>query len=424
MRRKIFSVLISLIIPSCLLCACGGSDAPDSNQSIPENSIISPTDIIFEPLYAETAFSSGKLVVDSGTIEKSDTYGYIINYPVKKGRVLSISDQSYLFSVIKFENGSYSNMLKDYSAKNYTVQEDMNIAIGIRKSDGSVISDQDIAKVMLRDTLFRMTEVVGNIHRFHVDAETIDGSTQSTRAALFMPAAYSKNGTPNKLILMTNGHKGYLSDTSWYSNSSENTQLIQTYLQEGYAVFVVDNTAGFEGKTSDMGCPQLVSSYFKAYEYIQQNFNVEQQIYLHSRSFGTFAAIRLMRERPELFKCAIMTGPRVSIQKEWDEKRPDKDHVANRFGFADTTGQTYEADKLIGHDPYTDIKSGEYTLPPTFWMMAQGDMTERPQEFIDQLTTLGNDVTYNMYTGVDHTGICALDTKQSMADALEYLNNH
>ena len=189
-------------------------------------------------------------------------------------------------------------------------------------------------------------------------------------------------------------------------------------------MFVVDNTAGFEGKTSDMGCPQLVSSYLKAYEYIQENFNVEEKVYLHSRSFGTFAAIRLMRERPDLFKCALMTGPRVSIEKEWIENRPNKDHVALRFGFNDTTGQTYEADKLKGYDPYSDIKNGDYSLPPTFWILAKGDMTERPEEFINLLSELGNDVRHSTYTGMNHTGICALDSKQAMADALEYLNNH
>lgn len=421
MNRKIITVLIIVFINIALLCACGGSNTTVHNLP---NDIIDPNEISFEPLYAESSFTVGKLEIITGTIETSDTYAYIINYPVKKGRVLSISDQNYLFSVIKYENGCYSNTIKDYSIKNYTVTEDMNIAIQICKADKSSISADALKEVKIRDTLFRMTGVIGNIHRFQIDAETIDGGTYPTRAALFAPTDYSADGSPNKLILMTNGHSGYLGDSSWYSNSSENTKLIQSYLSEGYSVFVVDNTAGNEGKTSDMGCPQLVSSYLKAYEYIKQNFNVENQIYLHSRSFGTFAAVRLMREQPELFKCAIMTGPRVSIKKEWDENRPDKDHVANRFGFTDPTGQTYETEKLVGYDPYTDIENGEYSLPPTFWMMAKGDMTERPEEFINELKKLGNDVTNATYAGIDHTGICALDLKQALNDALEYLSKH
>lgn len=424
MRLRLLSIVLVIVLLSGLLCNCGKADTNEPTQTISSADLLDPNEIIFESIYKTTGFSAGKLNTDSNAITADSNYAFIVNYPVKKGRVLSISDQKFHFSVIKYEDGSYCNTLKDFTIKNYTVMEDMNIAISIRKSDSTPITDEELSNVMLRDTLFRMTEVNGNIHRFDVEAETIDGGTQATRAALFMPVTYTESGTPNKLILITNGHKGYLSDSSWYSNTQENTKLIKAYLEEGYGVFVVDNTTGFEGKTSDMGCPQLISSYFKAYEYIREHFNVEDKIYLHSRSFGTFAAIRLMRERPELFKCAIMTGPRVSMQKEWDENRPDKDHVAIRFGFDDITGQTYEAEKLVGHDPYTDIQNGDYSLPPTFWIMAKGDMTERPEEFIEQLHKLGNDVTSATYAGLDHTGICALDSKQSMADAFEYLNKH
>lgn len=423
MIKKSIAILMS-VVTVCLLSACGGVPIGTAGLSIPDNSITDPAGVVFEPLYAETQFTSGKLNEATGRIEDNGSYGYIINYPVKKGRVLTISDQKFPFSIIKYENGSYSKVVKQSSIKSYTVMEDMNIAIQISKSDLSPITDDELTQVTIRDTLFRMLDTTGNIHRFTVDAETIDGEEHATRAALFMPIGYSDSGAPTKLILLTNGHKGYLSDSSWYSDSSENTALIQTYLDEGYGVFVLDNTSGVEGKCSDMGCPQLISSYLKAYDYIQENFHVEKQIYLHSRSFGTFAAIRLMRERPELFKCAIMTGPRVSMQKEWDENRPDKDHVANRFGFNDATGQTYEADKLVGHDPYTDIESGDYSLPPTFWIMTTGDMTEHPEEFIGKLKTLGNDVTSSIYPGTNHNGICALNIKNAMTDALAFFEKY
>lgn len=423
MCRKSVFVLLILTMLVGLLSACG-TNPTSSSQSQSGSSITDPADVVFEPLYVETAFTAGKLVESTGAIEENDAYGYVVNYPVKQGRVLSLNNKNYMFSVVKYESGSYSNVIKEASKKKFIAGEDMNVAIQLCKADQSPITKEELAQVVICDTLFDMTDVVGNIHRFTVEAETIEGGTHTTRAALFMPVSYSESGTPNKLILLSHGHSGYLADNSWYSNSIDNTNLIQTYLNAGYAVFVVDNTAGAEGKTSDMGCPQLVSSYFKAYDYIQENFNVEEQVYLHSRSFGTFASLRIMRERPELIKCALMTGPRVSMQKEWDEDRPNKSHVANRFGFADASGQTYEADKLVGHDPYTDIKSGDYTLPPTFWMMASGDMTERPEEFVDALTKLGNNVTSATYIGMDHNGICALNTKNAMDDALAFLSKY
>lgn len=422
MLKKI-SILVSIVL-LFVMGGCNGATTEVSSESTPLSGLIDPESIIFEPLYQETLFTSGKINVETGATEENESYGYILNYPVKKGRVLSISNQKFPFSIIKYNNGSYSEVVKESSIKNYTVTEDMNIAIQISKSNQSPITDDELSKVVIRDTLFRMTDLDGNIHRFTVEAETINGETKSTRAALFIPVSYSETGNPNKLILMTNGHSAYLSDSSWYSDSDDNTALIKTYLSEGYAVFVVDNTSAVEGKSSDMGCPQLVSSYFKAYEYIQQNFNVEKQIYIHSRSFGTFAALRIMREHPELIKCGLMTGPRVSMQKEWDENRPDKDVVADRFGFNDRSGKTYEADKLIGHDPYTDIESGSYPLPPTFWVMAVGDMTERPEEFIEELKMLGNNVSSSTYSGTNHSGICALNIKGAMTDALAFFSEH
>lgn len=410
----------------CLLSACGSLNSTSASQSQADNSItiIDPANVVFESLYAETPFTSGKLAESTAQVEENDAFGYILNYPIKKGRILSLNTKNYVFSIYKYENGSYSNEIKEASKRSFTADEDMNIAIQVSKADQSPITQDELTQLALCDTLFGMTDVVGNIHRFTVEAQTIEGGTHTTRAALFMPVTYSESGIPNKLILLSHGHSGYLADNAWYANSSDNTKLVQNYMNAGYAVFIVDNTAGAVGKASDMGCPQLVSSYFEAYDYIREHFNVEEQIYLHSRSFGTFASIRIMRERPELIKCALMTGPRVSMLKEWNDDRPDKTHVANRFGFTDPSGKTYEANKLVGYDPYTDIQSGVYPLPPTFWMLASGDMTERPTEFIAELTKLGNNVTSSTYIGMDHSGICSLNMEQAFKDALAFLSKY
>lgn len=408
------------------------TEATDSNEVTKETTateeteaaaVISEHEVDLDRLYNPIVVNKGALdPVYDGSVIDSDIYGYVVNYPLKKGHILSISDTNYVFSVRKRENGNYSTMLKQATTAKYTATEDMMVAMLIRKPDKSAITTEELANIVIYDSQFDMIGVEGSVKRFTVEAETIDGGTAATRAAIFLPDSYSETGTPTKLIVMTNGYSAHLTDSVWNKNSTENVQVIQNYLNADYAVWVVDNTAASTSQTPDLGCPQLVDSYFKAYEYIQNNLNVEKKFSVHSRSFGTFAAIRVIREHPELVKCAVMTGPRVSFKWAWD--RVQQSHVANRFGFDDMTGATYEADKLVGYDPYTDVKGEDYDLPPTFWMMASGDYTAEPVEFIQALAVHGNDTISKTYSGINHTDLCALNTSETFADALSFLKKN
>ena len=363
----------------------------------------------------------GQLLPDPVEIVENEIYGYVVGYELKKGHVLSISNTDYVFSVRKLVNGNYSTMLKQATVDSFTATEDMTVGMLIRKPDKSALPAEELASVVIHDSQYGMIGVEGYAHRFTVEAETIDGGTATTRANIFLPASYSEDGEPTKLIVMTNGHSAYLKDNVWNGNTADNVGIIRNYLDAGYAVWVVNNTADSTSRTTDIGCPQLVSSYLKAYEYIQEHFNVEKKFSIHSRSFGTFAAVRIMLEVPELINCAVMTGPRVSIKLAWTA---NKAFVAKRFGFEDTTGATYEADKMVGYDPYTDINGESYSLPPTFWMMSQGDATAEPLKYIEKLTAHGNDVTSATYTGTDHTGICTLNQEHLFADALAFLEQY
>ena len=375
-----------------------------------------------EPLYQEVAIMPGQLVPESCEIAESDIYGSVVGYELKKGHMLSIGDTDHVFSVRRLVDGNYTTMLKQATTESFTAAEDMTVACLIRKPDKSALTAEELAGVTLYDSQYGMIGVEGSAHRFTVEAETINGGTAATRANIFLPETYSESGAPTKLIVMTNGYSAYLTDSVWNGNTADNVGIIRSYLDAGYAVYVVNNTANRTSQTPDLGCPQLVDSYLKAYEYIQEHFNVEKQFSIHSRSFGTFAATRLMREVPELIKCAVMTGPRVSFKLAYNGV--DKAFVAERFGFDDVTGATYEADKLVGHDPYTDVNGVTYALPPTFWMMCEGDATVEPMEVIEKLAVHGNDVTSATYTGTTHTGVCTLNTKEMFSDALEFLETH
>ena len=410
MKKALALILALVILIGILPMNVFATEAPTAKAQ----------NVNLENLYSSITVRKGTLATSyDGSIVDSDIYGVVVNYQLKKGRTLTISNTDYVFSVRKLVGGNYSTMLKQATTDSFTATEDMTVAMLIRKPDKSTVTAKELSNIFIYDCLFGLGGVDGYAHRFTVEAKTIEGGTHTTRSAIFLPKSYSNSGSPTRLIMLTHGFSAYLSDSVWYGNADYNTRMVDNYLKSGYAVFVVDNTAASTASTPDLGCPQLVDSYYKAYQYVTSKLNLEKQISIHSRSFGTFAAIRFMREHPSLVKCALMTGPRVSIK--WAFDRVDKKFVANRFGFTNTSGSTYEADKFIGYDPYTDVNGKNYSLPPTFWMISNGDYTEDPLYVIQKLKEHGNNITSKIYTGIDHTHVCALDSAEMVSDAMTFL---
>jgi len=414
-KQIAFSLLLAALLAGLLPVW-----AEDSQPELP--TLFAVTDAAPRPLSAALPLTPGQLVGDSaGAILESDLYGSVVNYRLYKGRTLSLSDPNYVFSVRVLENGNYSTVIKPADAASYTATADMTVACLVRKADKSPMTPEELAAVTLRDTQYGMADVPGSVHRFTVRAQTITGGLATTRAAIFLPESYSDEGAATPLIIMTNGRSGYLTDSVWNGNSADNVALMDHYMKNGYAVVVVNNTAGYADGADDWGNPQLVDSYWKAYAYVQSKFNLEELFSIHSRSMGTFAAVRMMRERPQLVKCALMCGPVLSLESRFHQNPA---FLARRYGFEDTSGAVYEADKVAGYDPYTDVDGPEYTLPPTFWMMAEEDATSAHLATVSKIVAQGNQVTQKVYTDTDHNGVCRLSTEACRADALAFLQQH
>jgi hypothetical protein len=237
---------------------------------------------------------------DPVEVVENEIYGYVAGYQLKKGHTLSISSTDYVFSVRMLKDGNYSTLLKEANSNSFTATADMTVGMLIRKPDKSALTAEELANVVICDTLFAMKNVSGRVHRFTVEAETVSGGTHTTRAAVFLPDGYSDSGSPTRLVVMTNGRNGYLTDSIWNANKVDDVGVMRHYMENNYAVLVVDNTTGTINGAPDWGNPQLVDSYWKAYEYVQANLNVEEMFSIHSRSMGTFAAMRMMREHPRM----------------------------------------------------------------------------------------------------------------------------
>ena len=407
--KRALSFVLALVLLIGLL--------PINAMALEETDTTSP----LSPLSQTITPIRGEFNNDTGALINSNIYGCVIGYELQKGHTLSINNTDYVFAVRKLSDGNYSTLVHSASSTTFTAAEDMIVAIRVRKPDKSALTDTELASIILYDTQFNAKDVPGYSYRFTVEAETIEGGTSTTRAAIFLPESYSNNGTATRLIIMTNGRNGYLNDSVWNANKVDDVGVMRHYMENGYAVLVVDNTAGTVNGAPDWGNPQLVDSYWKAYEYVQANLNVEEQFSIHSRSMGTFAAMRLMREHPELVKCALMCGAVLSLQSRFSN---DPAFIAQRYGFDDPTGSTWEADKVVGYDPYTDVNGMEYDLPPTFWMLAEADATSAHLATIEKIQNHGNDVTQKIYTETDHSGVCRLNVEACRTDSLAFLEKY
>ncbi len=407
-----------------------------------EFSTLVMTDVLFGMIYdrreqTEIKLTTGFLNENGTTDSNAKHYCYTVNYTLKAGHAISISDSNYHFAIRQYSGGNYNTLIRSAGNASYTNNTGTDIVIGVNvrrpdKSDTAPLPADVVSSLKLIDSVAVSSEGVdGYAHRFTVDAETIDGGTEETRAVVFLPLNYSENGAETPLVMMTHGQNGFLGDCNWYGNTREHANLINEYLSRGYAVFVVNNTAQSQttGVFPDLGCPQLVDSLWKAYEHIQDRLNVEKQFYIHSRSNGTMAAVRVMRERPELVKCAIMTGHRVSM--DWAFKVALKNDIASKkyiaecFGFEDKTGATYEADKLVGYDPRTDSADLGYTLPPTFWMNGydDGNVDYEFAAFYNNLVNNGS-VTEQKTYSIGHSQMTRLASEEAVLDAFAFFEKY
>ena len=389
-------------------------------------------EISIVPLSSEIEPQAGILNFNTLEIEENEIYASVVGYELKKGHTLSISNSDYVFSVRVLKDGNYNTLLKSATADSYTAKEDMTIGMLIRKPDKSPLTEEEISSVKIIDSQYGMVGVPGYAHRFTVEAETIDGGTATTRAAIFLPESYSENGKATPLIVMTNGGSAYLTESSWQGNTELNRNLVKTYLENGYSVLINDNTAGKVINNSnemvpDLGCLQQLSGLIKSYEYACKVLNLEQQFSIHARSQGTFVGIRIMREYPELVKCALITGPNVSAAHRWTVIT-NKEHTAQRFGFTDLTGNTFEADKFVNNDIYTDMADDNYRLPPTFWMESSNDVCPNNNksiyEVVERLRDLNCIAEYQKFSDLTHSETCRLASEEAVAAALTFLKKY
>lgn len=179
---------------------------------------------------------------------------------------------------------------------------------------------------------------------------------------LKLPSTYTPNGNPTKLIMICHG--AGQSAESWATNTNY-IALVNAFTSAGYAVFDCngyrENALGY----SFWGDSRGVDVWRKAYQYVVDNYNVEQVFGLYGFSMGGLTALNLAFSGFPGIKCIALGSPVVSLEACYNSESVNA-VIKVLYGM----GNTYDPALAYGCDPYAriiTINNQKYifgTIPP------------------------------------------------------------
>lgn len=262
----------------------------------------------------------------------------------------------------------------------------------------------------------------GNIF-FDVLASAFDGNGVQTECVLKLPSTYKPTGTPTPVVMIGHGSKGMVSNPYWYNDFPDFLSFVDTLVYNGFAVFDVDNVDKNHVSTEncfEYGCPQLINSYHKAYEYIKSHYNVERTCVVYGMSQGSFVAWNYpMFYRSDVKGCVI-TGVRVGLEWLWNIY--GNVSLAQKFGYS---SPAYNAEYLKPFDIYTNVVDGKLTVPfvpcELFYGGSDTIGMENNRIIENALKSSGYYCRSHTYSGIDHHGITQPTDSQIISDILRFI---
>lgn len=198
------------------------------------------------------------------------------------------SEHAYLLSLGRFPNSDAGDYNTETFINSIKVVASISVAITSNKRDRT-----------------------GDFEWFSVDVkrptafggEETGETTETVECVLRLPSSYTSQGKPTRLVLACHGASGYIEQASekWYNDSWK--AFMDQLLAAGYAVFdanIFEASAGTALKGSAYGSPLYVDVLKKAYDYIQQNYNVTDKIFCHGTSMGGVGATAFAHVYPQI----------------------------------------------------------------------------------------------------------------------------
>lgn len=224
---------------------------------------------------------------------------------------------------------------------------------------------------------------------------------------LKLPATYTQNGTPTKLIMTCHGAGGSVSNNSISSAGGHDC-----IINGGFAWFDVNGSCD---NSEHMSGIRALEAYKKAYDYIIKNYNIDPIILVHGRSMGGLTALNFTYHFPSIVSACACVYPVTDLYNQawlrpWSSTC--KQNMAIEYNFNDKTGNTFEEDKVIGFNPIKNntftISDNSYTnfpVPLKIWH-GLADTTVRIDEsrkLVSAIKNYGGRASIREIEGMTHT---------------------
>jgi hypothetical protein len=280
-------------------------------------------------------------------------------------------------------------------------------------------------------------------------ANPLDTTTDDNESApdlnvlgvITLPNSYTPHGKPTPLIMMCHGYNGYVTEQYWNGNGSDFIALLDAFKTAGFAVFDVDNTRANTSGYGDWGSLPIMSAYVKAWEYIKQNYNVEDRLYLYSYSMGTTVALNMLKWYGSEIVTSVQTACRPICQIRYEALEDTdirKKQIAVAFGLCteeDTESENWAAPawdttRLRGFNQYEErLTVGNVDIinmktSPVKVMIGAND-TEFQTEAIayyNALANNGNFVNMRIVDGMNHGAIGYLTNANLREEVVRWFN--
>lgn len=221
---------------------------------------------------------------------------------------------------------------------------------------------------------------------------------------LALPVSYNPIGRPSKLLMMCHGAgKGI---TEWQEHDGYRA-IVQKFIDRGYAVFDCNGFKNDELGWSFWGNQRGVEAWKKAYQYVVNNYNVEQAFSIYAFSMGGLTAMNLAFQNFPNIKCIAMGSPVLNLRACWEDESV-KPVLQILYGM----GDTWDDAKVVGSNPYKNIvvaESKKYcfkNLPPIKIWYGSTEQSNgvNKQYAIDMVTAITNSGGYAEYREVNEAG--------------------
>ena len=178
---------------------------------------------------------------------------------------------------------------------------------------------------------------------------------------LYMPSNfYSPFGKPSKLLMLCHGAgKGAI---GWQSVPSYVT-MIKAFSSNGYFVFDCNGFSNDALGCSFWGDQRGLTAWRKAYQYVTDHYNVEEEFSVYAFSMGGLTALNLAFQNLPNIKSIALGSPVINLEAAFSSTDGTQSVIKVLYGM----GDAWDAKKAQGSNPYAnllDIGGTEVVIKP------------------------------------------------------------